>query len=163
MLTKFQKNKLKEMIAVLLPVYKYVRITSGGTVVLKQNWYSFRKESYSFTDFCLGILAPLISEYKYACKDMTLAYYLGFFGLVQRKKNAEILDYLYSEFSRFKAFPEYVEVEAHFERIVKEHNWLLKQAEEAPKLTIIVRQALNTKTLKLIIALLFAGSLAYAM
>lgn len=142
------------MIAVLLPDYKYVRITRRGSVILKTSFWSLQGQKIELLDFCLRILSPLVSKYKFNTEDMTLAYYLGLYNSIKNGYVIKMIDFLYAEFIQFKAKPESISIEAHFEKILKEQANITLVHEESPRLKLVIIQGLQSKTFKLILALL---------
>lgn len=58
----FSKARLKEMILNLIPGVGYVRIRKDGIVILKENWYSFKRTKLHVSDLCESELPRQISN-----------------------------------------------------------------------------------------------------
>lgn len=152
------------MILVLQPSYHYVRINRRGTIFLKNRWWNIKGEKWEFFEYCYTILSPLISTFKYVTKDMSYSYYLGMQRYVQNRSTPGIIDFLYCEFIQQKPAPEIIEIEVHFEKILKEEAQIkLIRMNEYPKpnIRMVVLKLAESKTLKLILAIIaFATAFA---
>jgi hypothetical protein len=163
MLTSFQKQKLKEMITALLPDYKYIRITKRGNVILKKSFWTFECRKYHFLELCVTILAPLVSSFQYGKPEVSAAYYLNIYPIMQSQETSRVVDYLFSEFCKWKSPLEKVSIEAYIERLAVNSPFIImstehNDGEETPKLQLRLNFTKTIQTILLLI--LFFGTAA---
>lgn len=63
--TPLVKRRVKVLVADLIPEFKYVRISNQGLIVLKKNWWSFKRTIVNITDLFIDILPKKLSD---SCK-----------------------------------------------------------------------------------------------
>jgi hypothetical protein len=60
--TNVLKRRVKQMVLDLLPEFGFVRVTNRGSVILKKNWWSFRKTVVNITDLFIDILPNQLAK-----------------------------------------------------------------------------------------------------
>lgn len=164
MLTSFQKHKLKEMIQALLPDYKYIRITRRGNVILKKSFWTFECRKYHFLELCVTILAPLVSSFQYGKPEVSAAYYLNIYPIMQSQETSRVVDYLFSEFCKWKGPLEKISIEAYIQRIANNSTFIVipgehNDGEETPRLQLRLNFS-RTAQIALLIILFFSTAAA---
>jgi hypothetical protein len=61
-ITNILKRRVKQMVLDLLPEFGFVRVTNRGSVILKKDWWSFRKTIVNITDLFIDILPNKLAE-----------------------------------------------------------------------------------------------------
>lgn len=104
--TRLTKRRVKDMIVGLMPEYGYVRVTNRGLVILKKNWWSFKKTIVNITDLFIDIFPNKLAE---SCKRKGYGdTYERVFSndlyvmmqLKSYKKDVDIVEYIWEKFNR---------------------------------------------------------------
>ena len=61
-ITPLLKRRTKDMIADMMPEYKYSRITNSGIVKLKKNWWSFKTTTVNITDLYFDVFLKRLAD-----------------------------------------------------------------------------------------------------
>ena len=119
--TQLTKKRVKDMIADLMPEYKYVRVRNSGVVMLKKRWWSFKYTTVNVTDLFIDTFPKLIVE---CCK---------------RKGYGDGYSVLFSDnlyvLLRLRAYKKDVDLVGY---VWQQYNKLIR---EVPKLSVIVSSA----------------------
>lgn len=104
--TRLVKRRVKDMIVSLMPEYGYVRVTNRGLVILKKNWWSFKKTIINITDLFIDVFPKKLAE---SCKRKGYGdTYERIFSndlyvmmqLKSYKKDVDLVEYIWEKFNR---------------------------------------------------------------
>lgn len=105
-ITRLTKRRVKDMIVDLMPEYGYIRVTNRGLVILKTNWWSFRKTIINITDLFIDVLPKKLADsckrkgYGDTYERMFSEDLYVMMQLKSYKKDIDIVEYIWEKFNR---------------------------------------------------------------
>ena len=145
----------------LLPDYKHVRITDRGTIILKASFWQVKRMKYHYLEFCFTVLAPLVSNYQYGKPEVSIAFYLNAYKIVQKQEAQKAIDLLYAQFSQWKSPLKEISIETEIKTLVNNDNFIVVEHNDGEELSPLQLKLRFSKTAQLTIMLLiFFGTIA---
>ncbi len=133
--TKLRRYKLKEMISLLFPEFKYIFVKNNGIVKFKRHWFSlFTCKSIHVSELCITEIPNRLSEFRQGDIEYS-SVYSTYLEHIIYYKIYNIIDWLYSEFLKIKK-------DSKLEVLVSRSNLLLSvgDPEECETISNIICQ-----------------------